>query len=119
MGDDLFGGFEFVEAGGEPVGVVGVFGEKAERGERGAGLRGVVSEGAEVVAFEGFLEAGGEIVPLLFRREFILGLDFGRGELVEELLAELEEIVGRRWRGLGGRPGGRLGGEQRGREGES
>ena len=93
----MFGGFEFVEAGGEPVGVVRVFGEELERGERRASLRGVFGEGGEVVAFEGFLEAGGEFVPLLTRRKFILRLDFRRGELVEELLAELEEVVGGRW----------------------
>jgi hypothetical protein len=121
LGDDLFGGFEFVEAGGEPIGVVRIVGEKLERGERGAGLRGVFGEGGEVVAFERFLEAGGEFVPLLARGEFILGLDLGRGELVEELLAELEEVAGRGQRGLGGSGGGDRRGlrdKQRGREGE-
>jgi hypothetical protein len=121
LGDDLFGGFEFVETGGEPIGVICVVGEKLERGERGAGLRGVVGEGGEVVAFERFLEAGGEFVPLRARGEFILGLDLGRGELVEELLAELKEFVGRRQRGLGrGGSGDRCGlrNGRRGREGE-
>lgn len=85
------------------------------------GLEGVVGEGAEVVAFEGLLEAGGEFVPLLARGEFIPRLDLGRGELVEELLAELEEFVGRGERGLGGSGGGDRRGlrdQQRGREGE-
>jgi hypothetical protein len=121
LGDDLFGGFEFVEAGGEPIGVVCIVGEKAECGQRGAGLRGVVGESAEVVAFEGLLEAGGEFVPLLARGEFIPRLDLGRGELVEELLAELEKFVGRGQRGLGGSGGGDRRGlrdKQRGREGE-
>ena len=63
-------------------------------------------------------QGAGVSVPLLLRGEFILGLDLGRGELVEELLAELEEIVGRGGGGLGGRRRGRLGNEQRGREGE-
>jgi hypothetical protein len=117
----LFGGFEFVETGGEPIGVICVVGEKLERGERSAGLRGVVGEGGKVIAFERFLEAGGEFVPLLKRRELILRLDFRRGELVEELLAELKEFVGCRQRGLG-RGGSRdrcgLRDEHRGREGE-
>ena len=64
--DDLFGGFEFVETGGEPIGVVCVVGEKLECGQRGAGLWRVVGERVEVVALERLLEAGGEFVPLLF-----------------------------------------------------
>jgi hypothetical protein len=58
---------------------------------------------------------------MLTRRELILRLDFRRGELVEELLAELEEVFGRRQRGIG-RGGSRdrcgLRDEHRGREGE-
>lgn len=126
--DDLFGGFEFVEAGGEPIGVVRVVGKKAECGQRRAGLRGVLGESGKVIAFEGLLEAGGEFVPLLARGELIPRLDFRRGELVEELLSELEEVVRRGRSGLrGGRSGcsrrgtgrwGRLRREEHGRDGE-
>jgi hypothetical protein len=58
-------------------------------------LRSVSGEGREIVAFEDFLKTDSEFIPLRFRGKFVLGLDLGRGELIEELLAELKEFVSR------------------------
>ena len=89
-----------------PVGVVFVLRKKTKCCQCGATFGRVRGKRAQVVAFEGALEPRGEFVPVRLRRKLVLRLDFRRGELLEELLAEGEKVVGR---GRGGRGRSRCG----------
>jgi len=83
----------------QPVRIILVTRQDTQGDECGPRLRLILRQLLERIAFERPLQLRGKLIPLFFRGEFVLLLDFRRCVLVEERLAGFVELIRRyRWR---------------------